>query len=121
VSSSTAPIDTAEHIATQALAAWGLSAHTDDDAGNSWLVISLPQSTDAFPSTGVPHVVLYVFDPFSDEDEVMVDRAPTGPRDHWCAVSVDSKGAQHSLMTRPVAQLTGLVDAIADWLTSPQG
>ncbi|MFD5757502.1 hypothetical protein ACFWIZ_20385 [Streptomyces sp. NPDC127044] len=120
VSSSTAPIDTAEHIASQALAAWGLSAHTDDDAGNSWLVIGLPQGADALPSVGVPHVVFYVFDPFSDEDGVMVDRPPSGPCDHWCAVSVDSKGVQRPLITRPVAQLTGCVDAIADWLTSPQ-
>ncbi|MFC8664016.1 hypothetical protein [Streptomyces sp. NPDC057199] len=116
------PFETAEHIARQALATWGLSVHaeTDEGADDSWLVISLPQRADALLSEGVPHVVLYVFDPFSDEDEVMVDRAPAGPSDHWCAVSVDGRGVQRPLFARPVAQLTGCVDAIADWLTSPQ-
>ncbi|MGW2612721.1 hypothetical protein ACWC4A_52035 [Streptomyces mirabilis] len=119
--SSTARLDTAKHIAAQALAEWGLLTSNDDDAGNSWLVIRLPQSADASPSVGVPHVVLYVFDPFGDQDEVTVDRAPTGPLDHWCAVSVDSKGVQRPLISRPVRQLGNCVDAIADWLTSPQG
>lgn len=94
--SSTASIDTAEHIASQALAKWGLSAHTDEDAGNSWLLIGLPQGADGLPSVGVPHVVLYVFDPYGDQDEVMVNRPPTGPSDYWCAVSVDSKACSGS-------------------------
>ncbi|MER7692441.1 hypothetical protein [Streptomyces sp. NPDC097610] len=119
--SSTARLDTAEHIAAQALAEWGLPSSTDDAAGNSWLVIGLPQSADTSPSVGVPHVVLYVFDPFGDQDEVMVSRAPTGPLDHWCAVAVDSKGVQRPLITRPIPQLGDCVEAIADWLTSPQG
>ncbi|GHE34810.1 hypothetical protein [Streptomyces capitiformicae] len=119
MNSRTAPLDTAAQIATQALAERGIPSYTDDDAGNSWLVVGLPQSADTFPSKCVRHVVLYVVDPFGDQDEVMVDRAPTGPSDHWCAVSVDSKGVQRPLIARPIPQLAACIEAIANWLTPP--
>jgi hypothetical protein len=43
----------------------------------------------------------------------------TGPSDHWCAVSIDSKGGQRPLIARPISQLAACVEAIANWLTPP--
>ncbi|MBT2394372.1 hypothetical protein J7E87_34485 [Streptomyces sp. ISL-1] len=50
-----------------------------------------------------------------------MDRPPAGPSDHWCATAVHSNGVQLPLITRPIGQLDDCVEAIADWLTSPQG
>jgi hypothetical protein len=60
---------------TAALAEYGITAHLDKDAGNSWLVI--PVTGSNFPGVGTPHLVAYVYE--EREDWVFVD----APMEHW--------------------------------------
>lgn len=62
---------TAGQRLTAALADQGVTVHTDEDAGNSWLVIALDQTTPDFPGVGTPHLVAYVYE--EHEDTVCVD------------------------------------------------
>ncbi|MFF1600734.1 hypothetical protein ACFVYV_25050 [Streptomyces mirabilis] len=69
----TAP--TARERMTAALTEYGITAHHDEDAGNSWLVI--PVTGSDFPGVGTPHMVAYVYE--AHEDWVFVD----APMEHW--------------------------------------
>jgi len=110
---------TAEAAATRALAAWGITAHRDDDAGNTWLVIGYDQTRQGFPRMlAGPYVVLYLYSD-ADEEEITVTRAPVSG-DLWHVLAGDGTGAERELMTRPADQLAECVAAIADWITTPQ-
>ncbi|MFF8287438.1 hypothetical protein ACF06W_32625 [Streptomyces albus] len=110
--------ETAETIATNALAEWGITAHRDDDAGNTWLVVGRDQTRRGFPRMlAEPYVVLYLYSD-TDEEEITVDRAPaTG--DEWTVLAGDGTGAERELITRPADQFAECVEAIADWVTDP--
>jgi hypothetical protein len=71
----TPPAPTARERMTAALAEHGITAHCDDDAGNSWLVI--PVTGSDFPGVGTPHLVAYIYE--AHEDWVFVD----APMEHW--------------------------------------
>jgi len=71
----TPPAPTARERMTAALAEYGITAHRDEDAGNSWLVI--PVTGSDFPGVGTPHMVAYVYE--AHEDWVFVD----APMEHW--------------------------------------
>src|SRR4051812_2544377 len=63
---------------TEALAAWGVTAHVDEDAGESWLVISLDGND--FPGAGTPMLVVFVYDAIEASsfiDQPMEQRAGT--------------------------------------------
>jgi hypothetical protein len=109
---------TAGNLATRALAAWGMTVHADEDAGNSWLVIPWDQPSGVFPGEGEPHAVLYLYDDCYP-DEVMVDRTP-GPWDQWRVMVADATGCERHLITRPLGRLSACVEAVADWATTPQ-
>ncbi|MFF4902603.1 hypothetical protein [Streptomyces sp. NPDC001068] len=108
--------ETAEAIATRALAARGLKATTDRDAGNSWLVIDRDQADDAYPNAA-GHVALYVYDPNGD-GEVTVDRAPDPARQIWAAVVTDERGHQRLLIDSPAEQVEDCIEAIARWVAA---
>lgn len=111
---------TAEERVVQALAARGITAHPDDDAGNTWLVIGKDQAADGFPvMIGAPYLVLYVYNPH--HDEVTVNRVPVRPGDEWRLLAGNGTGGgERELMTRSIPQLADVVEGIAAWLTSPQ-
>ncbi|MFF4173648.1 hypothetical protein [Streptomyces sp. NPDC001744] len=113
--------DTAEAIATRALDEWGITAHRDDDAGNTWLAIGHDQTRAGFPRMlAEPYVVLYLYtDSDGEDEEITVTRAPADG-DVWDVVRGDGTGAECAVMTRPADQLAACVEAIADWLTMPQ-
>ncbi|MFE4582377.1 hypothetical protein [Streptomyces chartreusis] len=71
----TPPAPTAHERMTAALAEHGITAHRDEDAGNSWLVI--PLTGDDFPGVGTPHMVAYVYE--AHEDWMFVD----AHMEHW--------------------------------------
>lgn len=71
----TPPLPTARERMTAALAEYGITAHHDEDAGNSLLVI--PVTGSDFPGVGTPHMVAYVYE--AHEDWVFVDE----PMEHW--------------------------------------
>ncbi|MFJ2589662.1 hypothetical protein [Streptomyces sp. NPDC087538] len=108
---------TAKEIATRALAEWGITAHFDEDAGNSWLVIGRDQSTVDGPGSEEPQAVLYLFDACYD-DEVMVDREPE-IWDQWRVMATDDTGIERHLITLPLDRLAECVEAIAEWMTKP--
>ncbi|MCX4682571.1 hypothetical protein OG413_46155 [Streptomyces sp. NBC_01433] len=112
--------ETAEVIATRALAAWGIAAHQDDDAGNTWLVIGRDQTRRGFPRMLTePYVVLYLYnDTDADEEEITVTRAPRDG-DRWHLLAGDGLGAERELMTPPADRLAECVEAIAEWVTDP--
>jgi hypothetical protein len=113
---------TAETSATRALAEWDITAHRDDDAGNTRLVIARDQTHQGFPNMlAEPYAVLYLYNEASDdgEEEITVNRAPvTG--DHWRVLTGDGTGAEQELLTLPADQLPTCVEAIAEWVTDPQ-
>ncbi|MEU9535891.1 hypothetical protein AB0D00_26730 [Streptomyces sp. NPDC048213] len=102
---------TAAQLATKALAAHGISAETDKDAGNSWLVVGESKDTGA-------HAVLCLHR--GDDDETVVERTPDIFQDHWYAATVDPDGTELPLMVRPVGRLGDCVEAIAAWLAKGQ-
>ncbi|MGW1037529.1 hypothetical protein [Streptomyces antibioticus] len=116
--------DTAEAVVTRALAEWGITAHRDEESmiggdRNTWLVIGHDQNRPGFPRMlAAPYVVLYLYTGPEDE-EITVTRAPADG-DVWDVVRGDGTGAECTLLTRPVDQLAACVEAIADWLTTPQ-
>lgn len=71
----TPPPSTARERMTTALAEYGITAHLDKDAGNSWLVI--PLTGDDFPGVGTPQLVAFIYE--AHEDWVFVD----APMEHW--------------------------------------
>jgi hypothetical protein len=71
----TPPAPTARERMTAALAEYGITAHRDEDAGNSWLVI--PVTGSDFPGVGTPQLVAFVYE--AHEDWVFVD----APMEHW--------------------------------------
>ncbi|MFF0170257.1 hypothetical protein [Streptomyces prasinus] len=114
---------TADHLltpgqqATQALAEWGITAHPNDDAGNTWLVIGRDQTRPGFPHMlAEPYVVLYLHN--NADDEITVTRLPIDG-DHWHVIAGDNISAERTLMTRPADQLAECVEAIAEWVTNP--
>ncbi|MGW3200019.1 hypothetical protein ACWDBD_36740 [Streptomyces sp. NPDC001118] len=109
--------ESAEQLARKALAEWGISAHADDDAGNTWLVIGRDQSTDEFPDMDKPYVLLAVNN--DDEDVWATDRPPVCPGDEWQVVTGDGTGAEETLTTCPIDQLHLCVAVIAEWMTTP--
>ncbi|MFD0253683.1 hypothetical protein ACFVGX_22515 [Streptomyces sp. NPDC127113] len=108
----------AEAIAVRALAEWGITAHQDEDAGNTWLAIGYDQTRKGFPRMlSEPYVVLYLYSD-TDEEEITVDRAPvTG--DEWTVLAWNGSGPERELITRPADRFAECVEAIADWVTSP--
>ncbi|MFE7072636.1 hypothetical protein ACFU96_21395 [Streptomyces sp. NPDC057620] len=56
--------ETAGQQMTRTLATSGITAHTDADAGNSWLAINLGGAD--FPGVGVPQLVAYLYDTRED-------------------------------------------------------
>ncbi|MFF3256479.1 hypothetical protein ACFYWP_37110 [Actinacidiphila glaucinigra] len=106
--------------ATCALEKWGISAHHDDDAGNTWLVIGRNQDADGFPEMNEPYIVFYLYDDATDE--ITVER-PVWPMDdpHGIlrVIVGDGSGSEWQLMERPAAQLDQCVEAIAEWCTDP--
>ncbi|MGP3776995.1 hypothetical protein ACTWJ8_39800 (plasmid) [Streptomyces sp. SDT5-1] len=73
------PPPTARERMTAALDAYGVPAHHDEDAGNSWLVI--PPIGRHFPGAGTPHLVAYVYAPA--EDRAFVDDPMEGEAGTW--------------------------------------
>ncbi|MFK0279465.1 hypothetical protein ACIQVL_03190 [Streptomyces sp. NPDC090499] len=71
----TTPPPTARERMTAALDEYGITAHVDKDAGNSWLAI--PVTGSDFPGVGTPHLIAYVYE--AREDWVFVDN----PMEHW--------------------------------------
>ncbi|MEU6071894.1 hypothetical protein ABZ864_47625 [Streptomyces sp. NPDC047082] len=114
--------ETAETIATRALAAWGITPHADDEpliggTRNTWLVIGYDQLRPGFPHMlDDPYIVLYLYR--EEPEEITVTRAPANG-DHWHVIVGDVNGAERELMTRPADQLPDCVQAIADWVTNP--
>ncbi|MGW0333532.1 hypothetical protein ACWD0J_16945 [Streptomyces sp. NPDC003011] len=102
---------TAWRILTHAFASRGLTPHHDDDAGNTWLVVGPDRD---YPGEGVPHGVLYVYNPHSDEgeEEITVDRAPTIPSDEWVVLAGDGNSGEKELMRRPISQLADCIEVI---------
>ncbi|MGY1548426.1 hypothetical protein [Streptomyces sp. MN6] len=112
--------ETAEQLARAALAEQGITAHRDDDAGDTWLVIGGDQSRRDFPDMlAEPYVVLYLGS-YDNEEEITVDRAPA-PGDEWTVLAGDGTGAERQLTTRPAGQLADCVQAITAWLATLQG
>ncbi|MFE2684528.1 hypothetical protein [Streptomyces mirabilis] len=116
--------ETAETVAARALAAWGITAHRDEESmiggdRNTWLVVGHNQTRKGFPRMlAEPYVVLYLYSN-TDEEEITVDRAPaTG--DEWTVLAGDGTGAERELMTRPADQFADCAEAIAEWITAPQ-
>ncbi|MFE1784091.1 hypothetical protein ACFW9F_16270 [Streptomyces sp. NPDC059506] len=112
---------TAETSVTRALAAWGITAHRSDDAGNTWLVIAHDQTRQGFPNMlGDPYAVLYLYNEASDdgEEEITVTRAPMAG-DHWHVLTGDGTGTERKLVTLPADQLPACAEAIAAWVTDP--
>ncbi|MGC9478840.1 hypothetical protein ACP4I1_32455 [Streptomyces sp. WG4] len=111
--------ETAEAAATRALAEWGITAHRDDDAGNTWLVVGYDQTRQGFPDMlAAPYAVLYYYTG-PDGEEITVDRAPATGYD-WHVLTGDGTGAERTLLERPADQLAACVEAIAEWVTTPQ-
>jgi hypothetical protein len=111
--------ETAQTIATRLLAAWGITAHCDEDAGNTWLVVGYDQNRQDFPRMlAAPYAVLYLYND-TDGEQITVTRPP-GSGDDWRVLAGDGTGAERELMTRPADQLAECVEAIADWITTPQ-
>ncbi|NGO40602.1 hypothetical protein [Streptomyces ureilyticus] len=109
--------ETGETIATQALAAWGITAHPDDDAGNTWLVIGHDQTRRGFPRMlAGPYIVLYLYR--EAPEEITITRAPARG-DEWHVIAGDGTGAERTLIERPAGQLTECVEAVAEWVTNP--
>lgn len=92
--------------AIEALAARGISADIEEDAGNSWLIVGEDAHTGS-------HAVLCLFR--GDDDETVVLRVPDLDRDDWHAATVVN-GVELPPMVRPVAQLGDCIEAIAAWL-----
>ncbi|MFY0515983.1 hypothetical protein ACOMD4_37205 [Streptomyces anulatus] len=92
--------------AIEALAARGISADIEEDAGNSWLIVGEDAETGS-------HAVLCLFR--GDDDETVVLRVPDPDRDDWHAATVVN-GAELLPVVWPFAQLGDCVEAIAAWL-----
>ncbi|QDN84377.1 hypothetical protein [Streptomyces sp. RLB3-6] len=111
--------ETAEALATRAFAEWGIAAHRDEDAGNTWLVVGYDQTRQGFPRVlAEPYAVLYLYSD-TDEEEITVDRAPV-KGDEWTVFVGDGTGAECERMTGPADQLAECVEVIAEWITTPQ-
>jgi hypothetical protein len=114
--------ETAETIATRALAAWGITAHLDEEsmiggARNTWLVVGYDQTRRGFPRMlAGPYIVLYLYR--EAPEEITVSRAPVSG-DEWVVIAGDGTGAERELMTRPADQFAECVEAIAEWVTNP--
>ncbi|MFE7525791.1 hypothetical protein ACFU7Y_08705 [Kitasatospora sp. NPDC057542] len=113
--------ETAEAVVTRTLAEWGMTALRDDDCGYTWMVIGYDQSSQGFLETPAetytePYIVLHLS---SDDAEITVSRAPASG-DMWHVRTGDGTGDEHMLLTRPVDQLDECVEAIAEWITTPQ-
>ncbi|KUL73942.1 MULTISPECIES: hypothetical protein [unclassified Streptomyces] len=112
--------ETAEQLARAALAEQGITAHRDDDAGNTWLVIGGDQTSPDFPDMlAEPYAVLYLGS-YGNDEEITVDRAPA-PGDEWTVLAGDGTGAERELTTRPADQLADCVQAVTAWLATLQG
>ncbi|MGW2610136.1 hypothetical protein ACWC4A_38040 [Streptomyces mirabilis] len=54
------PPATARERMIHALTEYGITAHVDRDAGNSWLLVNA--DGDSFPDTGTPMLIVFVYD-----------------------------------------------------------
>ncbi|MFF3265298.1 hypothetical protein ACFYWO_39820 [Streptomyces sp. NPDC002932] len=110
--------ETAETLATRALAARGITARTDNDEGNTWLAIGHDQTRQGFPRMiGVPYAVLYLYNDTVDE-EITIVRAPR-PGDRWFLLLGDGSGAERRVLASAHHQLAECVEAIAEWVADP--
>ncbi|MEV4559014.1 hypothetical protein AB0K51_18780 [Kitasatospora sp. NPDC049285] len=115
--------ETAEVAALRALAAWGITAYTDDESmiggsRNSWVVVDYDQTRPDSPcEPDGPYAVLYLYSD-ADGEEITVERAPR-PGDAWHAHRGDGTGAEYDLLARPADRLGECIDAIAEWITAP--
>ncbi|MGZ2355720.1 hypothetical protein LRE75_03270 [Streptomyces sp. 372A] len=97
---------TAAQIAIAALAARGITAAIDKDAGNSRLVVGEDEATGS-------HAVLCLYR--KDDDETVVERTPDALQDQWHVTTVNPDGTETQLVLRPGSQLGDCVAAIAAW------
>ena len=111
--------ETALQLATRTLTERGITAHVDDDAGNTWLVIACDQTGARYPDMlNGPYMALSVYN--GDEDVWAMDRPPVRPADRWHVLLGDGTGTHKTLVTRPTGQLDHCVTVIADWLAKPR-
>ncbi|WP_327345942.1 hypothetical protein [Streptomyces europaeiscabiei] len=85
---------TARQRMTLALTERGITVHTDNDAGNSWLLVNM--EGDTFPGVGTPQLVAYVYE--AREDWVFVD----APMERWAGtwrVHYNDGTTEHALFT----------------------
>ncbi|MFC1435322.1 hypothetical protein ACEZDB_32250 [Streptacidiphilus sp. N1-3] len=116
--------ETAATTATRALAAWGITAHADEESmiggdRNTWLIVGYNQTRNSFPDMHTePYAVLYLYNDTDEEEELTIDRAPR-PGDCWYVHVGDGTGHERLLLTCPADQLDECVDAVAEWITTP--
>ncbi len=112
-----APWETARQKAVQALTEWGITAHDDEDAGRSWLIIGWDQSAARFPHMlAEPYMVLYLY---NDADDDLTITRPPVQGDRWHVVAGDGTGVERTLTTYQAGHLDECVTAIAEWVTDP--
>ncbi|GAA5070495.1 hypothetical protein [Streptomyces similanensis] len=75
--STTATAQTAGLALSEALAEYGVTAHRDGDAGDSWLLVNTDAS-NTHPGVGMPQLVAFVYD-FLSGDSLSVD----APAEHY--------------------------------------
>jgi hypothetical protein len=101
---------------------WSITAHLNDesmigDASNSWLVVGRDQDRQGFPDMdGAPYIVLYLYN--EAEDEITVERAPTGG-DAWHLVVGDGTGSEFTYLTHPADDVRACAEDVAPLLTLP--
>ncbi|MCX5182579.1 hypothetical protein [Streptomyces sp. NBC_00268] len=105
---------------TRALAEYGITAHHDDDAGNSWLLVNVDTTRDTFPGEETPHLVVYVYD--AHEDWVFVD-APLEQSSGTWQVRFHTGGVEYVLhrsgSSDPATETAETAAFIAEHLTAP--
>ncbi|MEV6533737.1 hypothetical protein AB0M86_29765 [Streptomyces sp. NPDC051639] len=103
---------------TQALAPRGVTAHLDEDAGSSWLVISL-DGTD-FPAEGTPKLVVFVYD--ANEASSFVDQPMEHRGGSW-RVTFDNGTSQRDVFygrrADPATATALCAEFIAEYLSAP--
>ncbi|MGW6145776.1 hypothetical protein [Streptomyces sp. NPDC055140] len=115
------PEPTARERITAALAAYGITAHADKDAGNSWLVIPVDLTSDTFPGAGTPHLVVYVYD--AHDDWTFVDAPIEHAWGAWRVAFHSRHGVEHVLyrgaLADPAAETAKCAAFIAKHLAVP--
>ncbi|MFM9452542.1 hypothetical protein [Streptomyces europaeiscabiei] len=109
---------TARERLTRALAEYGVTAHVDDDAGNSWLVVNM--HGDTFPGVGTPQLVAYVYD--DHEDWVFVNEPMEHCAGTWRVHFNDGTNEElefRGTSSDPATETTECAAFIADRLRAP--